>query len=156
MSLLDQPASNEAEIEFHNRNFISNSHGLVKSDPPHFNGLNPLEPNPMPFYHTPVPSNGHTSPSNVNIGRTPLDDKEDLHNGQMSQMQPGGFNCPSPQTPGGKKNFGPDGAAEGQGNGGQNVVYPWMKRIHVSHGELILYELNVVLNKGRLKSNAFK
>ena len=140
MSILDHTGGNEADLDYHNRRFLSNAHGLIKSDQTHFNGLNSIDPNSTSFYsnQNQVVTNGHASPdvnsTSINGVRISLDDKDEIQNGQLGQISAASFNCPSPQTPGGKKSFIPDGAPEGQGNSGP-AVYPWMKRIHVSHGE---------------------
>ena len=132
MSILDQASNNEGELDYHNRGFLPSSHALIKSDQAHFGALNPMDPNPMSFYpgHAPAVSNGHTSPE-----MNPTGLKEDIPNGTMGQVPPPGFSCPSPSTPGSKKSFVPDGPGDGHGNPGSGVVYPWMKRIHVSHGK---------------------
>ena len=140
--MLDQPSHSEGELDYHNRGFLPSTHALIKPDQPHhFGALNQLDPNPMPFYgaHNPVVSNGHTSPEmnppNLNAVRGPIDDKDELQNGSLGQVPAPGFNCPSPTNPSGKKNFMPDVSGDSHGNSGPAVVYPWMKRIHVSHGK---------------------
>ena len=144
MSMLDQQSTTEGELDFHNRGFLPGTHALIKPDQPHFGALSSMEPNPMSFYsaHNPVVSNGHTSPEmsapNLNAVRGPLDEKEEIPNGVIGQVPAPGFNCPSPTTPGGKKSFLPDVAGDSHGSSGPAVVYPWMKRIHVSHGEFNL------------------
>lgn len=147
MSILDQPSNNESELDFHNRGFLSNPHGLIKSDHSHFNGMTPVDPTPVSFYssHSQVLSNGHTSPelnvATVNGVQIPLDDKDEMQNGQLGPISGAPFNCPSPQTPGGKKSF-----VEGQGNSAP-AVYPWMKRIHVSHGKRNVFSLFSINHK---------